>query len=422
MKRLILISAISVTLQLNAQTYLIRFTGAGASSNVSTVKVENLNRGTSITLNGIDVLRLNVTTGISDVENQQPAALKIYPNPMTEFSTLEISPPASGTALISIFEITGKPVLQVNEYLTNERQSFRIMGIKEGFYLVSVKGGKYQLSGKLVSKGKSDVTPRFEKVNNIVQDLDYKRVNSDSKGVQATIDMAYTAGDRLKFTGKSGIYGTVKTDIPTSDKTINFNFTSCTDGSNNNYSVVEIGNQVWMAENLRTTSYSNGTAIPTTTADISGETNPRYQWAYDDNPANVAIYGRLYTWYVVSYTRNVCPTGWHVPTDTEWESLKVFLGGETAGGEKLKETGTLHWQSPNTGATDETGFTALPAGFRSNSGTYASLGISCYFWSSTQNPYTADWGWGQGMFYDSGILLRGGYWKVDGVPVRCLKN
>ena len=116
----------------------------------------------------------------------------------------------------------------------------------------------------------------------------------------------------------------------------------------NVYNTVTIGTQVWMAENLKTTKYRNGDLIGTTTPatlDISGESYTKYQWAYDGNESNVATYGRLYTWYAVTDTRNVCPTGWHVPTDAEWTTLTTFLGGESVAGGKLKETGTTHWAS-----------------------------------------------------------------------------
>src|SRR5664280_630451 len=139
-----------------------------------------------------------------------------------------------------------------------------------------------------------------------------------------------------------------------------------TDIDGNVYHQIIIGTQTWMVENLKTKRYRNGDVIATTipsTLDISKEVAPKYQWAYDGDEKNVPDNGRLYTWYVLTDNRNVCPTGWHVSTDAEWTILVNFLGGDTVALGKLKEAGTLHWKNPNT-ATNESGFTALPAGNR----------------------------------------------------------
>ena len=111
---------------------------------------------------------------------------------------------------------------------------------------------------------------------------------------------------------------------------------AATDIDGNNYTSVLIGSQTWLKENLKTTKYLNGDAIPTTTADVSGETNPKYQWAYNNDEGNVSTYGRLYSWYTVTDSRNICPTGWHIPSDTEWEALKAYLGGESVSRRKIK--------------------------------------------------------------------------------------
>ena len=192
------------------------------------------------------------------------------------------------------------------------------------------------------------------------------------------------------------------------------------DREDNTYNAVIIGTQVWMAQNLKTTSFSNGDAIPTTLADITAATNPIYQWAYNNDDNNVPVYGRLYTWYVASDARNVCPTGWHVPTDGQLESMKTFLGGEEVAGGKLKETGTTHWNSPNTGATNETGFTAVPGGYLLPTGASVSMGVSSYFWSTS--PGIGGLIWGQGLRDINASMLRGGYIPNDGVSIRCLKN
>lgn len=195
--------------------------------------------------------------------------------------------------------------------------------------------------------------------------------------------------------------------------------TKVTDSDGNVYKTVTIGTQVWMAENLKTTKYSNGDPITTTTLNISSESAPKYQWAYGDSVTNVSTYGRLYTWYTVTDSRKVCPAGWHIPSDEEWESLKLYLGGANMSGTKLKESGTTHWLTPNTGASNETGFTAVPGGYRNLAGSYVSLHKSCYLWSSTDN---APLGWGQSLLYNDNILLRGGFNKPAGVSVRCIRD
>ena len=153
-----------------------------------------------------------------------------------------------------------------------------------------------------------------------------------------------------------------------------------TDVDGNVYTAVSIGTQVWMVENLKTTKYSNGDLIGTTTPatfDISAEAAPKYQWAYAGFEDNVFRYGRLYTWWAVTDIRGVCPTGWHVPTEDDWTALTTYLGGEDVAGGKLKEAGTTHWWAPNEGATNSSGFTALPGGDRYDNGSFDGFGGYC---------------------------------------------
>jgi uncharacterized protein (TIGR02145 family) len=191
----------------------------------------------------------------------------------------------------------------------------------------------------------------------------------------------------------------------------------------NVYTSVTIGTQVWMVENLKTTKYSNGDLIGTTapdTLDISLESTPKYQWAFDGNESNANTYGRLYTWYAVTDSRNVCPTGWHVPADAEWTTLTTYLGGEDVAGGKLKETGTIHWITPNEGATNQSGFTALPGGYHNYSGSFSLVGVYVFWWSSTESyPTNA---WSRNIDYRGSIVDRNSYNKGSGFSVRCLKD
>ena len=202
---------------------------------------------------------------------------------------------------------------------------------------------------------------------------------------------------------------------------LTFTTFAATDIDGNNYTSIVIGSQTFLKENLKTTRYLNGDAIPTTTTDVSGEASPKYQWAYNDDEDNVSTYGRLYTWYTATDSRNICPTGWHVPSDAEWEALKAYLGGELVSGGLVKETGTTHWQTPNTGATNTTGFTALPAGYRTLNGSYASIGLTGPFWSYNENLSNTAEGLGQGLHYNDASMVRGGFDKPDGCSVRCMK-
>jgi uncharacterized protein (TIGR02145 family) len=196
---------------------------------------------------------------------------------------------------------------------------------------------------------------------------------------------------------------------------------SITDSDGNVYNnTVTIGTQVWMTENLKTAKYSNGDSIGTTTLDISNESAPKYQWAYNADERMVATYGRLYTWYAVTDSRNICPTGWHVPTDEDWTTLTTFLGGEEIAGGKLKETGTAHWLIPNAEATNETHFTALPGGYRYITGTFGYLGNKGFWWSSTE--HSAPLGYFRTISSIFGFVNGDGTNKQYGFSVRCIKD
>ena len=172
-------------------------------------------------------------------------------------------------------------------------------------------------------------------------------------------------------------------------------FSTMTGNDGTVYKTVKIGDQWWMAENLKETQYRNGDEIPevdynTSWEDISTGARCGYRW----DETYIETYGFLYNWYAVNDSRSIAPNGWHVPTDDEWSTLQNTLGGTMAGG-KLKETGTTHWESPNTGATNKSRFTALPGGYRFDKNRDL-LAISTEFWSSTRfvfsgNPMKDAW-------------------------------
>ena len=210
--------------------------------------------------------------------------------------------------------------------------------------------------------------------------------------------------------------------------------TPITDYDGNVYQTVQIGNQVWMSENLKTTHYANGTAIPLVEDSLEwdnmGYTDKAYCY-YDNSSSNKDTYGALYNWAAAmngassssanpSGVQGVCPDGWHLPSDTEWTELTDYLGGLDVAGGKMKETGTVHWVSPNTGATNSSGFTALPGGYRHMIGNFSIIGWQAFFWSSTEGNSGNAWyrilSWGySGVYSDY-------FYKETGFSVRCLRD
>jgi uncharacterized protein (TIGR02145 family) len=195
-----------------------------------------------------------------------------------------------------------------------------------------------------------------------------------------------------------------------------------TDIDGNVYNTVTIGNQVWMKENLKVTHYRNGDPIPnvTTSAGWSNLSTGAY-CNYGNNPNQAITYGRLYNWYAATDRRQLAPEGWHVATDAEWTTLTDFAGGLGVAGGKLKERGSTHWLSPNTGATNDYGFTALPGGLIERDGTFWSIQFIASWWCSTEA--NASEGWARGIFSDAIYVDRGGYYsKKIGFSIRCVKD
>ncbi len=200
----------------------------------------------------------------------------------------------------------------------------------------------------------------------------------------------------------------------------NITYGSITDIDGNTYKTVTIGTQTWMAENLKVTKYNDGIAIPNVTDNTAWrELTTGALCDYDNTPSNSETYGKLYNWHAVN-TGKLCPTGWHVPSDAEWTELTDYLGGTSDAGGKLKETGTTHWNSPNTGATNETGFTALPGGYRDLDGTFHDFGYYGHWWSAPEgNAVNA---WTRAMIYNYSDVLRGSNDMELGFSVRCLRD
>ena len=192
------------------------------------------------------------------------------------------------------------------------------------------------------------------------------------------------------------------------------------------YATTSIGSQCWMAENLRTTLYRDGSAIPTGLSDASwSSTTAGAMTVYNNDPANVAQFGRLYNAFSVGDARGICPVGWHVPGDAEWTVLTNALGGEALAGNSMKVPGSLDlgtgpWIAQNFGATNSSGFSGLPGGYRGAPGDYQWLQFFGYWWTST--PFTTLTWYYRGLDYDKESVTRSVGNDNNGFSVRCLKD
>ncbi len=201
---------------------------------------------------------------------------------------------------------------------------------------------------------------------------------------------------------------------------------------NNEYQTVQIANQCWMVENLR--------YLPSVVGSSTGSPihSHYYVYGYNGSDVNVAkssenysIYGVLYNWpaamnYAISSNSNpsgvqgVCPEGWHLPSDVEWTQLTNNYGSLNAAGGKLKEAGTEHWNEPNVGANNESGFTALPGGYRNNAGEFDFIGQQAYWWTTTEA--FSENSWNRYIFYNYANAYRNNVSKEFGFSVRCVRN
>jgi uncharacterized protein (TIGR02145 family) len=408
-----------ITTSVYSQNVQLNFTGTGASSTVETVKIENLTQGTSITVNGNEAIMLIETnTGTNPVNVKADNVLSIYPNPVTDNSSFDFTIIAKGNTAIELLDVAGKRVASYQHLLEAGTHTFHIQNLKGGVYILSIRSQGYTYSGKLVSNGYASGVVVISYGGFSSGKVWQQKLKSTTTGGT----MQFKAGDILKFTGTSGIYSTIVMDEPAQNKTITFLFVACIDGDNNNYPVVQIGDRLWMAENLKTTKYNNGTIIPLVTNNAIWQnlSTGAYSWYNNNETLYKKTYGALYNWYSMD-TKNICPAGWHVPTNNEWSALETYLGGYSVAGGKMKEVGIAQWDSPNTDATNSSGFSALPGGGRIEDGSFTELGIGGYFWSSSQASETEVCG--RGLWYDDAELNGDcDTFKNYGLSVRCIRD
>jgi len=441
--RTILFLLVLYTVKTQSQNYQIDFTGSGASTTVDSVKVENLTQCKTLTLGGSDILQLVASAGIDELNAGAANEMCISPNPATGICLADFEATASGPVTISLYDIGGKRISQVRESLTKGHHTYQVIGLCNGIFTLKVESEEYCYNAKIVSMNSTRDNAEIKPVETIPNSI---IPGETDKSHKSTITMQYTTGDLLKLTGKSGIYRTVFMLVPSINQTVTFNFVACTDGDGNNYSVVQIGSQLWMAENLNA-----GTYVPVTTPQASGT---KFCQNYSGQNDPTCPMGGLYVWAnlmqgaascngsgappndkCTTPVQGLCPAGWHVPTHYEWTTLENNAGsnpgafpydettisilGSDEGG-NLKETCTSHWWAPNAGATNATGFTALPGG-SAWQGVFDDFGQSGYYWSCTEQiPFYS--AWVRGLNYSLSTIGRSSYFEESGFNVRCVKD
>jgi uncharacterized protein (TIGR02145 family) len=400
------------------QNISITFTGKGAATSIDSVTATNLATSQSATLPGNETLILNVFTGVPSI-SELPAMGTVFPNPFPGKATFKTIVQQPQTVCLKVQNLLGQVVAQTSAFVQPGENSFALSLNTDGIYFVSLSAGQ-------IISGYKVICTETTSPANYIQYLGSRSNNpnnlppSELKSSQTAYTLGYTLGDIIQYECISGDYTTILTNSPVSSGSYEVELIPCTDKDGRNYSIITIGSQTWMAENL---AY-----LPSVGPPLTGSESSPYYYVYNyygndlsaaKATGNYSTYGVLYNWEAAKI---VCPAGWHLPSNGEWTILVDSSGGwETAGG-KMKETGTLHWISPNKGAANSTGFTGLPAGQRDHSGGFNLIGKYGLFWSSKDETWTGPLAVFRDLNYNRIYVNQDTYDRSGGFSVRCLKD
>lgn len=400
---------------IQAQDYQISFQASGQGDVIDSVLIMNVDRGTSLTLFNSQVLHLiGENTGFDPLAYSENL-INIYPNPSLFASRIDVNNLIPGRVEVEIFDGAGMRILQQTMLLHRACHTFKLSGMEKGLYIVyvSTPSGKY--TRKLISMGDHSGDRSLTYLGSGGNPSPGGRLKNTLSDL---VDMEYSDGETLLLTGVSGDYSHTLPLVPTQSETFIIEFIECKDADERRYSVVTIGSQIWMAENL---AY-----LPAVSPPSEESYTAAHYYVYDYSGTSVVeakatenyqTYGAHYNYTAAT---SACPGGWHLPSDAEWSILVGYLGGESGAGAKVKEAGTAHWESPNDQATNETGFTGLPAGGRGYTGEFYRKGTGTAWWSATASS-SVD-AWGRFLSSINNDLRRTSYEKDYGMSIRCIKN
>jgi len=401
-----------------AEGYQLSFTASGAGTTVDQVEVQNLSTGTKLSLLGSDILQLGGVTSVKTINSGNGLYMKIMSGSVGSYAELMLD--NAEKVNMSVYDLTGRAITKDVFDLAPGNHSFEMTGFKQGAYLLSVSTSKSNQVAKFIANS-ADQLPSVRLISNFGGSARAPIFKSKSTVILLE---DYYEGDKILLKATSGNHKRIVVVQPDKNAVVDFKFIECKDVEGNHYAVTQIGDKYWMAESLKTTKYNNGDAIPTTdtpTKDISGETLPKYQWAYDGVEANAGIYGRMYTWHVHQDPRGINPQGWYVPSDAQWTDMANLFGGNSLAGVALKDVGTSLWEAPNF-STNETGFSALPGGLRNNLGVFERINQTAWFMESTGNTSNPANQRIRRLTSDTDIVGRYNVPKYQGAYLRLVKD
>jgi uncharacterized protein (TIGR02145 family) len=415
---------------LTAQTTITLTFTAEVNGNhlpLDSVLIENLTQGGDTTLYAPDtVLVLDHGIGIEDKVNghgNQMILFPAYPNPVTHTSTIRLFLPQDVPVTLRLYDLVGRELPSFTRTLGAGEHSFTFTPGRETYYLLVAEAADQRQLQKLINLSPGDGNCRLSYAGH------QPAVSGMKKGKSA---FPWVPGDDLRFVGYASVGVDTIDDDPVQSAVYTFQFLQSgvpcpgipvfPDINGNVYNTVQIGNQCWLKENLKVRNYRDGTPIPNLESAalwMSATTGARC-WYNNDSATYANLYGALYNWNAVGNSIGLCPTGWHVPTDVEWTILINFLGGGSIAGGPLKETGTTHWNSPNTGASNSSAFTALPGGHRkANLANFFDIGDRGYWWSATPDGMSA---WYMELRNIGSLASMVSNDKQFGISVRCVRD
>ncbi len=417
---------------------------------LDSILIENLTQGGETTLYAPDTVLSITIQGVNEHNLLRANSFWVsqnYPNPFNGKTTIELFLAEKQDIKISIRDILGRGLAYYENALNRGNHAFSFYSGNEKYYLLTVTGNQTSKTIKMLNA--NSITTYGGTCKIVYIGYDDKVIGFKSQ--KAINNFGFDLGDTLQYTGYAnaidGIFGSaVIDDTPQTNTDYVFSIikglrcpgtATVTDIDSNTYNTVQIGSQCLMKENLKTTTYQDGTPIPNVTNDNSWSNliTGAYVW-YDNDISWKGPYGAMYNWYATVDAKGLCPTGWHVPTVDEWTVLTDYIGGiGSPHGNELKSCRQVdsplgggcntnehpRWsQDNNNWGTDDYGFSGLPGGYRNSNGPFFIIGNYGFWWSSTD--ISSDYAWCRSLNYSDGNVGVATYTKQNGNSVRCLKD